>query len=52
VAPSGNQAANGENKPQPAGSEETGLLDSFSYGGLGYCLYRAAKAGKKGSDKK
>jgi soluble lytic murein transglycosylase-like protein len=29
VAPPGNQAANGENKPQPAASEEAGLLDSF-----------------------
>ena len=29
VAPPGNQAANGENKPQPAASEETGLLDSL-----------------------
>jgi hypothetical protein len=30
VAPPGNQAANGENKPQPVASGETGLLDSFS----------------------
>jgi hypothetical protein len=29
VAPPGNQAENGENKPQPAASEETGLLDSL-----------------------
>jgi class 3 adenylate cyclase len=28
VAPPGNQAANGENKPQPVASGETGLLDS------------------------
>ena len=28
MAPPGNQAANGENKPQPAATEETGLLDS------------------------
>ncbi len=27
VAPPGNQAENGENKPRPATSEETGLLD-------------------------
>ena len=30
VALPGNQAANGENKPQPAASEEAGLLDSVS----------------------
>jgi len=30
VAPPGNQAANGENKPQPVASEETGLLDSIN----------------------
>jgi hypothetical protein len=29
VAPPGNQAVNGENKPQPAVSGETGLLDSI-----------------------
>jgi len=29
VAPPGNQAANGENKPQPVATEETGLLDSI-----------------------
>jgi len=29
VAPPGNQAANGENKPQPAVFGETGLLDSI-----------------------
>jgi hypothetical protein len=28
VAPPGNQAVNGENKPQPVVSGETGLLDS------------------------
>jgi hypothetical protein len=28
VAPPGNQAVNGENKPQPVASGETGLLDS------------------------
>jgi len=28
VAPPGNQAVNGENKPQPVASEEAGLLDS------------------------
>jgi len=28
VAPPGNQAANGENKPQPGASEETCLLDN------------------------
>jgi hypothetical protein len=32
VAPPGNQAANRENKHQPIVSEETGLLDSFSFG--------------------
>jgi len=31
VAPPGNQAANGENKPQPAVSGETGLLDSIGF---------------------
>jgi hypothetical protein len=30
VAPPGNQAANGENKPQPVISGETGLLDSIN----------------------
>ena len=30
MAPPGNQAANGENKPQPVASEETGLLDSLA----------------------
>jgi hypothetical protein len=29
VAPAGNQAINGENKPQPVVSGETGLLDSI-----------------------
>jgi len=29
VAPPGNQAANGENKPQPVASGETGLFDSL-----------------------
>jgi hypothetical protein len=29
VAPPGNQAVNGENKPQPVVSGETGLLDSI-----------------------
>ncbi|MBU2234324.1 MAG: hypothetical protein ABIJ57_08540 [Pseudomonadota bacterium] len=29
MAPPGNQAANGENKPQPVASGETGLLDSL-----------------------
>jgi len=28
VSPPGNQATNGENKPQPVASGETGLLDS------------------------
>jgi hypothetical protein len=31
VAPPGNQAANGENKPQPVISGETGLLDSIIF---------------------
>jgi len=30
VAPLGNQAEKGENKPQPEASEETGLLDSIN----------------------
>jgi len=32
VAPPGNQAENGENKPQPVASGETGLLDSIQQG--------------------
>jgi len=31
VATPGNQAENGENKPQPVASGETGLLDSLTF---------------------
>jgi hypothetical protein len=39
VAPPGNQAANRENKPQPAVFGETGLLDSISSEPINPLLY-------------
>ena len=38
VAPPGNQAENGENKPQPVASGETGLLDSLKLASVSKCI--------------
>jgi hypothetical protein len=58
VAPPGNQAANGENKPQPKASEETCLLDNsehpqlFTVGGSPRIASCTRKIKKKGSGAK